>query len=189
MNQAIQKRIGLVGLKEEYIKDIKVHVWLRKLMVLMLIPPEEVKETFEYIKNESLNGIDAVDKKYQETMKELYSYFESTWLKKFPIDWWNSFSKEVRTNNNAEGYHAGLKKTYGISHANYFVLINILRQIENYTYEKYNLNLIKTIKKSGNKNSKNSTKTPRRTTAKSSNQPAARPCNASYYSSCSYIPH
>ena len=66
MNQAIQKRIGLVGLKEEYIKDIKVHVWPRKLMVLMLIPPEEVKETFEYIKNESLNGIDAVEEKYKQ---------------------------------------------------------------------------------------------------------------------------
>jgi hypothetical protein len=54
------------------------------------------------------------------SLKELFSYFSTTWLTSFPPPMWNVFSESIRTNNMVEGWHSKMTKKIGRSHPNIF---------------------------------------------------------------------
>ncbi|CAF3958786.1 unnamed protein product, partial [Rotaria sp. Silwood1] len=49
-----------------------------------------------------------------DLLKPLFQYFENQWIKKVDLKQWNVYGLEIRTNNNAEGFHHFLALRYFI---------------------------------------------------------------------------
>ena len=68
-------------------------------MSLAVLPVEVVPIAYASIKRSYTSNIP------NDPMYGLFTYFEATWMERYPPASWNVFNLKTRTNNGAEGYH------------------------------------------------------------------------------------
>jgi hypothetical protein len=110
-NQAIIRRISMLGLKMRYINDQDFRFWVRKFTALALIPEkiEDLEKAWGIIICETPTGD-------EELVDKFIRYFIDTWLlgrhgSHCIPSIWNRHKEKIRTNNNLEGYHSMMNKS------------------------------------------------------------------------------
>ena len=110
-NQAIIRRISMLGLKMRYINDQDFRFWVRKFTALALIPEkiEDLEKAWGIIICETPTGD-------EELVDKFIKYFIDTWLlgrhgSHCIPSIWNRHKEKIRTNNNLEGYHSMMNKS------------------------------------------------------------------------------
>ena len=102
--QSIFKNLVKCGLKEVYANNSEFRTWFKKIFTLCLIPIDQVKETFEMLKEEMITHLSLVD---------FLCYFKHNYINSngiFPIPSWNQFENLGKlTNNDVEGDNGKMK--------------------------------------------------------------------------------
>ena len=119
-SQAIWRQTQQLGLTVSYHENSNIRRIIRSLMTLPYIPRNWVRHQYRTIMGMTDADTDSVER--------LLQYFCSTWLDgQFPLQLWNVFGDEVRTNNRVEGWHHSFNQTVGKSHPNLFEFITALK--------------------------------------------------------------
>ena len=127
--QAILDNVNKLGYKTEYeavttdratgtLVHSEFHTWVRRLMMLAMVPPSDVPAAFETI-------VDNVPERLQ--MDPLLAYFERTWIAglngrqaRYPPPSWNQVGRIEsdlnRTNNNCESFNKTFTSVVGHAH-------------------------------------------------------------------------
>lgn len=98
--QALMRQVGLKGLLKAYKEDADFRYYIRKYMMLMLLPLQSIHKV--------ANDLEAmapefVPRKYNRQWLEWISYFRNTWIHgRFQPKEWNRYRTELGTNNLAE---------------------------------------------------------------------------------------
>ncbi|CAM4872329.1 unnamed protein product [Rotaria socialis] len=66
-----------------------------------------------------------------DLLKPLFNYFDNYWIKHVDLKKWNVFGLEIRTNNNAEGFHNRLNSRLSKSHPNIWTFIKCIQGEQN----------------------------------------------------------
>lgn len=104
-SQAIFRKIKEYGMYQLYCGKSKSRKFLRELMSLPFLPPEEIPVMFQDFQ-------DLIGPSHHQGFHQLLEYMESTWIssRTFPPSSWSVFGQVIRTNNDVEGWHNGLNK-------------------------------------------------------------------------------
>lgn len=97
--QAVYRHIQGFGLDTAYKKRGNRHRFMRELMVLPFAQANDIPEQFERLATKGAElGPDVI---------RLLAYIRKTWLKckTWPVSDWCVFDRDVRTNNDCEGWH------------------------------------------------------------------------------------
>lgn len=116
--QALYRRIGLIGLANQYKHDKPTRDICRQMMALAFLPKEYVSEAFEHLKERCISSGIA-------NLKKFAMYMEKNWIEGWftPKDWVR-FLELVRTNNHTEGWHRGLNQRFKRKRVRFYRLIN-----------------------------------------------------------------
>ena len=118
--------------------DSSLRKWVKKVICLALVPVEKVEDVFEQL------CIEKPD--YYEKIDNFLDYVLLNYIKNdendryvYPLEVWNHYESEKRTNNNIEGYNSKLEKFLG-THPNIWLFINKIKAEEStatlYIYSK-----------------------------------------------------
>ena len=111
--QALMKNVAEHGLKKLYRKNGNFRYYIRKYMMLMLVPIDDVKEVWQKLKVEA-ETTDVVPSEYVSQFNNWFAYHETTWIDgTYSIEDWNRFGNDVGTNNLAESVNASLLEKLG----------------------------------------------------------------------------
>ena len=142
-NQAVWRAVSKFGLAAPYnsTANVKLHVWIRRLLSLPFLPQEMIKSVFETLfERDAIVGSFRVEDDFIEPFKRLISYYKRYWILQIPIEMWCQHANGERTNNRCEGFHNKLRQEVSIVHPNPFLTIQFLRRIDNEStnaFEKY----------------------------------------------------
>ena len=101
--QAVFRKVMYFGLKTKYYNDVGTRHFLKKLMVLPLLPEKDI--VVEFLKLENVCTPLKVPK-----LKKVLKYFKNNWIYGkvwTPVDYCH-FRILIRTNNEVEGSHFGM---------------------------------------------------------------------------------
>ena len=132
-NQAVWRAVSKFGLAAPYNSksNVKLHIWIRRLLSLPFLPPEMIKNEFEMLfERDAIVGSFHVEEEFVEPFKRLISYYKRYWIMQIPIEMWCQHSNGERTNNRCEGFHNKLRQEVSIVHPNPFLTIQFLRRID-----------------------------------------------------------
>lgn len=103
--QAINRKIQEIGLSVAYKKDVGTRATCRRLMALPLLPNEHIVPIFCRLEQE-------LDVDTPEKILKMFRYVRLTWIEghSFTPKDWSVFQKQVRTNNDVEGWHTRLNQ-------------------------------------------------------------------------------
>lgn len=90
--------------------------------VLPLLPSENIREGFEYVKSECAVG---------SRMGKFINYVERFWFRVYSPEIFSVFGERHRTNNILEGYHSKLNKLVNKNTVTVMRLLNVLQYIHN----------------------------------------------------------
>lgn len=101
--QAVFRKIQNLGLAPTYRSKRNTATFLKELMSLPFLPAEQIPSTFQDFQN-------LLQPAHPKPLHQLMQYLEDTWIygNWTPTDW-SVYKMAVRTNNDVEGYHHGLK--------------------------------------------------------------------------------
>ncbi|CAF3852425.1 unnamed protein product [Rotaria sp. Silwood1] len=119
--QAVYRKIQNLGLATYYRDDEHIRDTCRQLMSLALLPCREVEFAFEEIVS-----------KAPPLLLNLIDYFRNFWFRQMPVKIWNVHNLDIRTNNNAEGWHNRFNRRINKTHPNIWHFISTLKQEEVY---------------------------------------------------------
>ncbi|CAF4225036.1 unnamed protein product, partial [Rotaria sordida] len=119
--QAVYRKIQNLGLATHYRDDEHIRDTCRQLMSLALLPCREVEFAFEEIVS-----------KAPPLLLNLIDYFRNFWFRQMPVELWNVHNLDIRTNNNAEGWHNRFNRRINKTHPNVWHFISTLKQEEVY---------------------------------------------------------
>ncbi|CAF4832204.1 unnamed protein product [Rotaria socialis] len=125
--QAVYRHIQTLGVSQEYNNNEEVRLICRKLMALSLLPLHLVIQSFDDLFELILQ---APSNKF-DLLKPLFNYFDNYWIKQVDLKKWNVFGLEIRTNNNAEGFHNRLNARLSKSHPNIWTFIKCIQGEQN----------------------------------------------------------
>ncbi|CAF1586169.1 unnamed protein product [Adineta ricciae] len=125
--QAIYRNIQALGLSRDYGSDEEIRCICRKIMALPLIPISLVSKAYDDL----LNSTIACSRVKYDMLRPLFNYFENQWMRKVDIQQWNVYGMQMRTNNNAEGYHNRLNSRMSKYHPNIWAFIQCIKGEEN----------------------------------------------------------
>ena len=83
--QVIWRKVQDIGLRRAYIHDDATYIFIKKLMVLQLLPAEHIDPVFQVLKTKATSS----------KLQQLTTYIEYTW----PHKNWSVYGQIVRTNN------------------------------------------------------------------------------------------
>ena len=132
-NQAVWRAVSKFGLASPYNSktNVKLHIWIRRLLSLPFLPPEMIRGNFEILfERDAIVGSFHVEDEFIEPFKRLISYYKRYWILQIPIEMWCQHSNGERTNNRCEGFHNKLRQVVSIVHPNPFMTIQFLRRID-----------------------------------------------------------
>ena len=141
--QALMRHVNDLGLKKRYervhvnINGIRTYsrtrIWIRRLMSLAFVPPEDVITAFHTVLDaipEDLD-IDAFLNYFQATWIEGMSTVRRNWRARYPPTVWNIRSRTLqmmnRTNNHLEAFHNAFKQKVGHSNPTIWGFITGMR--------------------------------------------------------------
>jgi len=84
-------------------------------MALGFVEPALVRLTFNQLRQAA-----------PPVLQPLYVYFEQQWLVNVPLQMWNVYDKDIRTNNNCEGWHNRFNRAINRHHPNIWHLIRVI---------------------------------------------------------------
>eukprot|EP00102_Acyrthosiphon_pisum_P016294 XP_008187200.1 PREDICTED: uncharacterized protein LOC100569497 isoform X3 [Acyrthosiphon pisum] len=94
---------------------------LKMMMVLALLPANEIEDGFQDIKDYALvNDVN---------MARFFTYFSSFWLVQIGPQVFSVYGKPRRTNNNIESFHNKLKDKFQVSHPNLWTVLGHLQNL------------------------------------------------------------
>jgi hypothetical protein len=135
LGQSFYRKLCSEGLKEQYTNDVNLRNWFKKIISLALIPIEKVEDVFEQL------CIEKPD--YDEKIDNFLDYVLLNYIRNdendryvFPLEVWNHYESEKRTNNDLEGYNSKLEKFLG-NHPNIWLFINKIKAEESTATLKY----------------------------------------------------
>ncbi|CAF4935093.1 unnamed protein product [Rotaria sp. Silwood1] len=96
-------------------------------MALALMPVSLVLQAYDDVHD---GVLESSSTKFN-LLKPLFSYFENQWMKNVDIQRWNVYGIQMRTNNNAEGYHNRLNSRISKYHPNIWAFIRCIQGEEN----------------------------------------------------------
>lgn len=117
-SQAIWRKIQEIGLQSVYLREPATKYFIRLILALPFLPLSHVRSTFELLRNSAHTG----------QLQNLFSYVSHTWL---DGDLWEArdwcvFGREVRTNNDVEGFHHRLNHRAQRSNLSFYSLVQLL---------------------------------------------------------------
>ena len=119
--QAIWRQAQHLGLTRAYHDSKYIRKIVRSLMALPFVPRNWIRHQF--------TAISLHEEADQPAVQELLNYFRSTWLDgNFPIQMWNTYGQDTRTNNHVEGWHNSFRQSVGKCHPNIFEFITKLEE-------------------------------------------------------------
>ena len=140
INQALWRMVSKVGLAHEYNNPLKpkLHAYLRLLMSLPLLPEDRIVPCFDYVfeKRAFEDGI-GIERELREQFAKIVQYYKRFWIQKITPQLWSLFDVVNRTNNHAEAFHRWVGLGVQVGHPNPFVLIQLLRDIEDAMVTRY----------------------------------------------------
>merc|ERR1711913_268089 len=152
LTQAIFRKVIQNNLQPAYYnkKGSKVRLYVKWLMSLCLLPPNTITDTFNKI-------FKKVKTSKKKGLKELFTYFEKTWLtsNNWSITEISQWKSRIRTNNDAECFHMKLMGVVQKCNVDFYELVNILGDIGNYiplTAKLLGQGMIKSTKRTKQKN-------------------------------------
>ncbi|XP_060573275.1 uncharacterized protein LOC132731165 [Ruditapes philippinarum] len=116
--QALFRKVQELGLQTAYSEQNDVYQLLRKTFSLPLLPADDIRPAFQYLKSKSSTP---------ETDAYI-NYIENTWINNviWPVESWCQFGRSVRTNNDCEGWHNKLNRRARKGNLPFYVLISLL---------------------------------------------------------------
>lgn len=67
-------------------------------MALALLPLHEVETSFYHLRS-------TVDARVKEELRQLFLYYDDYWMNNVPVEMWNVYGCQHRTNNTCEGIY------------------------------------------------------------------------------------
>jgi hypothetical protein len=135
LGQSFYRKLCIEGLKEQYKNDANLRKWVKQVICLALIPVEKVEDVFEQLCMEKPD--------YNEKIDNFLDYVLLNYIRNdendryvFPLEVWNHYESEKRTNNDIEGYNSKLEKFLG-THPNIWLFINKIKAEESTATLKY----------------------------------------------------
>lgn len=118
LKQALHRK-----LKKYHISTSNLTVILQKIELLTIIPSHQIPKAIDYIKSLLV---------HEEAVDTFWSYFEKTWLVRFPSNVWNNFDISQsdlmnRTNNGLERYNRRMNDFFANAHPNLCSFAEIIR--------------------------------------------------------------
>lgn len=96
-----------LGLTTSYSDNQAVRQAVKRLMALAFVQAERVPAAFTELKDDA-----------PSSLQQLLLYFEQQWLVNVPLTMWNVHNKDIRTNNDCEGWHHRFNKLVNKHHPN-----------------------------------------------------------------------
>ncbi|XP_078343061.1 uncharacterized protein LOC144628821 [Oculina patagonica] len=119
--QALWRKIQDLGLQASYQSDDGTFKYLRKIMALPFLPASEIPAMFTRLKVEATT----------EPLQKFVEYVDNTWIQSttWPPSCWSVYKKQIRTNNDVEGWHNGLnRRASGRAQMPLYMLIHLLHK-------------------------------------------------------------
>lgn len=93
--QAVWRHVQQCGLAPAYREHQSLYHYVRQLLALPFLPANQIRETFDLLKERSNS----------QALDTLTGYIERQWMSDpvFEIASWSVFEQTVRTNNDVEG--------------------------------------------------------------------------------------
>ena len=85
-------------------------------MALGFVPIRNVSELFQQIR---VNA--------PVELNPLFIYFEQQWLVNIPLEMWNVYEVDIRTNNSCEGWHNRFNRAVNKHHANIWHILRCIK--------------------------------------------------------------
>ncbi len=87
---------------------------------LPLLPSEDIPHAFRKLQEKN--------KSVDQRLSTFFVYVETTWMESdiWPIESWSVFGRSVRTNNDVEGWHAGLNRRAKKGNLPFYLLLDLL---------------------------------------------------------------
>lgn len=95
-SQSVYRRIQTLGLATAYSNDQEIRSCCRKLISLALMPLDTVETSFYNLRA-------GLDSRVKQELRQLFLYFDHYWMNEMPLEMWNFFGCQHRTNNSCEG--------------------------------------------------------------------------------------
>ncbi|KZS03451.1 Uncharacterized protein APZ42_033817 [Daphnia magna] len=101
LNQAFHRGFKELKLPKNERENRTVRKWVRRLQCLHLLPGDFITPVFELIQ-----------KKVLSSLNPFLDYIEKVWIRSKILkpEFWTSFRKAIRTNNDAEGWHLRINR-------------------------------------------------------------------------------
>lgn len=101
LNQAFHRGFKELKLPKNERENRTVRKWVRRLQCLHLLPGDFITPVFELIQ-----------KKVPSSLNPFLDYIEKVWIRSKILkpEFWTSFRKAIRTNNDAEGWHLRINR-------------------------------------------------------------------------------
>ena len=121
--QAVFRKIMQFTLKRDYFKKSNsgARVLMKWLMCLVLLPPDQMKPTFDAMHNK-------IKEKNCTNLIKLYKYYKDNWINgpNWSINDICQWGCTVRTNNDAERFHMKLMGQVEKTNVDFYELVNVL---------------------------------------------------------------
>ena len=114
LSQSIVRKVGELGLKNQFENDQNLNVLVKSLAALSFVPIEDVNEVFARLAEQFPQN---------EACEDLLAYFEANYRirnPRFPPTFWNHFTDALgsapKTTNCCEGFHNALQGMFQVRH-------------------------------------------------------------------------
>ena len=137
--QSFYRKLVECGFKTLYDENKQLNIWFKKVIGLSLIPPSKVTDVFVELLEEMHNTFDLQGEfKNLENFVDyvLLHYIGDDGAPTFPIELWNHFDANERTNNDVEAYNYRLNTVIG-PHKNIWTFIKKIKTEESATQIKF----------------------------------------------------
>ncbi|CAF4145951.1 unnamed protein product, partial [Adineta steineri] len=118
-SQCLYRRIQSSGLAVDYTHDESLRSCCKKLMALPFLPVDEVETSFYTLRT-------TADQEVKKKLRDIFLYFDNYWLNTVPVEMWNVYGCNNRTNNICEGYHSRLNRRIERAHGNIWSFIKCI---------------------------------------------------------------
>ena len=139
LSSNIWKQIQNNGLQERYVEDVEFAPYMRMVVALAFVPPQDVITSFDLL-------CDKIRLTYGDDADRILGYFEDNYIRRFranaqrralifPIETWNMFHRTHQempnTNNNIEGWHRRFASNLSVVYPGFWKFLNALKKEEN----------------------------------------------------------
>jgi hypothetical protein len=143
LSQNFYRKLVECGFKTQYTENKSLNKWFKKIIALSLLPPNTICDVFEELLLEMHDSFDLEGEfKELETFADyvLLNYIgddsHGAYPATFPIELWNHYDTDERTNNDVEAYNYRLNTVIG-PHKNIWVFIKKIKTEEAATAIKF----------------------------------------------------